>query len=568
MKSTYIVLLWLITITAWCIPAQPVQKTVKGSDGAPLTIVLHGDENCHFYTTLDGVPVIHDESNDCWVLAPQLADSISTVWSTRLHSRNAHRVIRAAAKRRRTRSAQAIYTTQKKGLVILVNFPDKYMKSTSTLTKFQQMFNQEGYSGNNNQGSVRDYFHDQSYGAFDLTFDVVGPVTASKEMAYYGENDGAGDDMHPAQLVSEACQLASKNYDLTWSDYDWDGDDEIEQVYVIYAGYGEYAGADSNTIWPHEWTLKEAQRCNDGDGPISIDGCTINTYAISCELSGAAGSTMNSVGIACHEFSHCLGLPDFYSTNYSKSFGMGAWDIMSHGEFNGPNGRGECPPPFTAYERWFCGWLEPIVLRNDQTITNMPDLQDEPVAYLIRNEAYPSEYFLLENRQPKRWGTYVENNMGMHGMLVCHVDEDDEAWRLNKVNTISSHPRMTIIPANQTYGIWHSSSYQTSAAQYSGQPFPGTEDVTMLDSLSHPQYAGTLFHDNAHGTRALPFTLSNISESNGLISFQFSIPDNQSLPDDIKGVRTEEKDKKSRSILFPVTSDIYITQDGRKVLVR
>lgn len=561
-------MLWLLAITAWCIPAQPIQKTVKGSDGTPLTIVLHGDENYHFYTTLDGVPVIPDEVNDCWVLAPQLADSISTVWSTRLHSRNAHRVIRAAAKRRSIRSAQAIHTTQKKGLVLLVNFPDKYMKSTSTLTKFQQMFNQEGYSSNNNQGSVRDYFHDQSYGAFDLTFDVVGPVTASKEMAYYGENDGAGDDMHPAQLVAEACQLASKNYDLTWSDYDWDGDGEIEQVYVIYAGYGEHAGAASNTIWSHEWTLEEAQRYNDGDGPISINGCTINTYAISSELSGATGSTMNSVGIACHEFSHCLGLPDFYSTNYSKSYGMGAWDIMSHGEYNGPNGYGECPPPFTAYERWFCGWLEPIVLKSDQAITEMPDLQDEPVAYLIRNEAYPSEYFLLENRQPNRWGTYVEKNTGMHGMLVCHVDEDDNAWRLNIVNKSSSHPRMTIIPANQTYGSWRSDRYYTSDTQYRGQLFPGSQDVTVLDSLSHPQYAGTLFHDNTHGTRALPFTLSNISESDGLISFQFSIPGNQSLPDAIKMIRTEEKDKRSNSILFPVTSDIYITPDGKKVLIR
>lgn len=568
MKYIYIAILWLLAITAWCIPAQPIQKTVKGPDGAPLTIVLHGDENYHFYTTLDGVPVIPDEVNDCWVLAPQLADSISTVWSTRLHSRNAHRVIRAAAKRRSTRSAQAIPTTQKKGLVLLVNFPDMYMKSTSTLTKFRQMFNQEGYSGNNSQGSVHDYFHDQSYGAFDLTFDVVGPVTASKEMAYYGENDDAGEDMHPAQLVAEACQLARNNYDLTWSDYDWDGDGEIEQVYVIYAGYGEHAGAAPNTIWPHEWTLKDAQKCNDGDGPISIDGCTINTYAISSELSGAVGSTMNSVGVACHEFSHCLGLPDFYSTNYSKSFGMGAWDIMSHGEYNGPNGRGECPPPFTAYERWFCGWFEPIVLKSDQAITEMPDLQDEPVAYLIRNEAYPSEYFLLENRQPNRWGTYVDKSTGMHGMLVCHVDEDEDAWRLNRVNTSSSHPRMTIIPANQTYGSWRSSEYDTSETQYRGQPFPGSQDVTVLDSLSHPQYAGTLFHNNTHGTRALPFTLSNISESDGLISFQFSIPGNQSLPDAIKMIRTEEKDKRSNSILFPVTSDIYITQDGEKVLIR
>lgn len=568
MKSIYLAILWLFAIAAWCIPAQPVQKIVKGADGAPLTIVLHGDESCHFYTTLDGVPVVPDEANDCWVLAPQLADSLLTTWETRLHRRNAHRVTRAASKRRSLRNVQSTHTTPKKGLVLLVNFPDKHMKSTSTPTKFWQMFNQEGYNANNHIGSVHDYFYDQSYGAFNLTFDIVGPVTAPNNMAYYGKNDNAGNDMYPGQLVAEACQLANQNYDLTWSDYDWDGDGEIEQVYVIYAGYGEQAGGGSNTIWSHEWTLEEAKKYHDGNGALSIDGNTINTYAISCELSGTSGNTMSSIGTACHEFSHCLGLPDFYSTTYSKSFGMGAWDLLSHGEYNGPNGDGECPPPFTAYERWYCGWLEPVALQRDQTITGMPDLQDEPVAYIIRNKAYPSEYFLLENRQPNRWGTYVERYTNMHGMLITHVDEDEEAWDQNIVNANSSHPRMTIIPANQTYGTWSNSIYYTTAMQYRGQLFPGSQEVTELDSLSHPQYAGTLFHNNTHGTRSLPFILSNIAENDGLISFQFSIPGNQSIPDDIKEIRTGEKDNESKSFLFQLTPDIYITRDGRKVFVR
>lgn len=570
MKSTLTILIWLCAITAWSVPAQPVQKTVKGADGAPLTIVLRGDENYHFYTTLDGVPVVHDEANGCWVLAPQLADSLSAVWHTRLKARNARRTACAAAKRR---SALAPNMTKRKGLVILVEFSDRRMKSTSTLAKFNQMFNQEGYSANNHQGSIHDYFYDQSYGALDLTFDIVGPVTAPKELAYYGKNypDENGDDMHPAELVTEVCQIADKNYDLTWSDYDWDGDGEIEQVFIIYAGYGEQAGAPSYTLWAHEWTMEEAMTYNDGNGPFTLGGCTINTYAMTCELSSFVGSKMSGIGTACHEFSHCLGLPDFYNTNYTKGFGMNAWDLMSSGSSNGPSGNDECPAPFTAYERWFCGWLEPQLLQDDQHITDMPDLQDEPVAYLIRNEAYPTEYFLLENRQAKRWGSYIRTYSDMHGMLVCHVDEDEAAWANNTVNNSPSHQRMAIIPANQTYGSWMGSSYSLTAAQYRGQLFPGTEDVTTLDSLSHTLHGGTLFHDNTHGTRSLPFNITDITETDGLLSFRFSALDTPSSSISHQPQTPHAQryyNLQGMPITHPVAPGIYLTHDKKKILYK
>jgi hypothetical protein len=216
------------------------------------------------------------------------------------------------------------------------------------------------------------------------------------------------------------------------------------------------------------------------------------------------------------------------------------------------------------------------VLQSNQTITNMPDLQDEPVAYIIRNEAYPTEYFLLENRQPQRWGTYVKNYSGMHGMLVCHVDEDEEAWRKNIVNKSPSHQRMTIIPANQTYGSWQSSTYHVTAAQYSGQLFPGSEDITLLDSLSHPKYGGTLFHNNTHGTKALPFSLSDITESDGLISFHFSTPNTQPSSIDSRSLNNNHSPLNSQHyytlqgvrIAQPRTPGVYLTGDRKIILIQ
>ena len=83
-------------------------------------------------------------------------------------------------------------------------------------------------------------------------------------MAYYGENNSKGDDKRAATMVAEACRLADK--DVDFARYDWDGDNEVDQVYVIYAGYSEASGAPPSTVWPHEWDLESATSIRDGDG--------------------------------------------------------------------------------------------------------------------------------------------------------------------------------------------------------------------------------------------------------------------------------------------------------------
>lgn len=70
-----------------------------------------------------------------------------------------------------------------------------------------------------------------------MSFDVVGPVTVSKNMADYGGNDDSGNDKDPGGMVYEACRLVADK--VNFADYDWDGDGEVDQVFVIYAGYGE-----------------------------------------------------------------------------------------------------------------------------------------------------------------------------------------------------------------------------------------------------------------------------------------------------------------------------------------
>ena len=491
----------MLTLTASAVPARRTQRTLTLSDGTQVTATLSGDENYHYWKTADGHAFVMNEENIPQEISLQQAQS---KLQAKVQARNAHRI----AKRTKRKAAWGAETNpisgERKGLVILVNYKDKKMQHTQA--EYNDYFNKAGYSDNNCTGSVRDYFLSQSYGKFSLDFDVMGPVTLSKNLSYYGDNDSDGNDKHAAEMVAEAVKLAVSGIDL--KRYDWDGDGYVDQVYVVYAGYGEHADAPANTIWPHEFELSEAAKYNDGPGALTINGVTIDTYACSSELRGSSGNKMDGIGTACHEFSHCLAIPDMYDTSADgENFGMNVWDLMDYGSYNGEDGYGETPAPFTSYERMYCGWLTPVELTQPCNVNDMPAITKEPVAYLIRNAnpKFPGEYYLLENHQQESWDAYAP----AHGMLVLHVDFNSNAWKQNTVNNVASHQRMTIIPADGKL-----SHYNTA-----GDTWPGTSKKTALTDSSNP--AAKLYNLNSNGRKFMGHPIENIAEKDGLISFTF-----------------------------------------------
>lgn len=537
-RYTLLIALLLASTTMMAVPAKRISKTVRQGDGSMLTICLRGDESFHYYATEDGMALVessdgsyyygkaengkmlstgilaHDvdgrDLNEASFLnfaSSALQSGVSDLWSERMRGRNVNRIERAIKNRsmfqsERKKSPQKANAT-KKGLVILVNYLDKKMASSTAQDDFNQQFNQVGYNKNKHIGSVRDYFTDQSEGQLTIDFDVVGPYELSDSMSYYGRNNARGDDMYAGKMVAEACRLANK--DVNFKDYDWNGDGEVDQVYVIYAGYGEASGAPSTTIWPHEWDLESAKASGDGPGALTLDKVIINTYACSNELSGTSGSWMDGIGTACHEFSHCLGIPDFYDTE-GKNFGMSYWSLMDYGCYNGPSGYGgNVPCAYTAYERYFAGWIEPTVLQYGCIVTDMKAITDEAESYIIFNEGHPDEYYMLFNIQKKSWNKYSKGN----GMIVMHIDYDRNVWIDNTVNNVASRQRCTIIPADN----------KLSDNSLSGDPFPGSSNKDSLTNTSTP--SAKLYNKNSDGTYLLNKSIESITEKNGKISFVF-----------------------------------------------
>ena len=492
MRKALLFLCFCCAMMAFAVPAKRERCTLILADGSTIEATWMGDETMHFYETDEGLLLQCDKNGIAHFVD---AEKLREQWKAKTYKRQAARANRLASRRRK---AGDHMTGSKRGLVILVQFPDVPFHYTNSY--FQHFFNEEGYFDEINIGSVHDYFLSASYGQFDFSFDIIGPITMKDSLYHYGGNNAYGDDQHPAVMVAEAVQKVDRIVDF--SQYDWNRDGEVEQIFFIHSGYDEAQSHTDNDIWSHAWTLAEALEEGDGNGPILVDNVLIDSYATSSELRGRTGTNIAGIGTACHEFSHCFGLPDFYDTD-GKNFGMNTWSLMDYGEYNGNGGT---PVGFTSYERMFCGWLEPTELTYPTCVTNMPALTSEPVAYILRNSGKEDEFYLLENRQKESWDKYI----GGQGMLVLHVDYDSLAWTDNAVNVFRDHQRMTIIPADNIL-------YKGTLA---GDPWPGTSGKTELSDSSTP--AATLYNPNANGEKLMNHSISEISESsNGLISFIF-----------------------------------------------
>ena len=547
-KVLLLLTLGLFSLTAFAVPAKRERCWLTLADGTSIEATRMGDETIHFYVTDDGQYLQCDNQDIAHFVEP---DVIHNRWKARLEKRQKARASRKSARSRE--HARKTMTGSKRGLVILVQFPQTPFHYTNE--DFQHQFNDVGYTDDINIGSVHDYFLDASYGQFDFSFDIVGPIIMSQPLEYYGANNEVGDDQHPAIMVAEAVQMIDDEVDF--SQYDWDGDGVVEQIYIIHSGHDEAQSNTRNDIWSHAWTLTEAVEEGDGDGPVTVDGVLIDSYATSSELRGKTGYAISGIGTACHEFSHCFGLPDFYDT-VGRNFGMSNWDLMDYGEYNGDGGN---PAGFTSYERMFCGWLNPIELIEPTAVQDMPALTSEPVAYILRNSGKYDEYYLLENRQKVSWDARLSG----HGMLILHVDYDSLAWAENTVNTVRDHQRMTIIPAD---------NMPIFSLTLAGDPWPGTSGKTELSDYSTP--AATLYNPNANGDKLMNHSITEITESaDGLISFIFDeealglneVHSSQSIVHsdiyDLSG-RALSTFNAQRSTL---RRGIYI-QDGKKLLIR
>lgn len=500
-----------LVLSVWAVPAKRgVWCSLSLVDGTEVKAQLVGDEFWHYYVSEDGTKYVQDESTG---LYRKMTDEV--IAQRRAAVRRAQAQGRQKRMLRKAQASNAFQGT-KKGLIILVQFTDSKFKSGHDLALYKRIANDANYSDNNFKGSIKDYFKAQSHGMFELDFDVVGICQLQHPYAYYGKNNSQEEDVKPGEMVAEAC-LWAHEHGINFSKYDWNGDGEVDQVFVLYAGHGEASYKDANTIWPHMYYLS----ASDYGKSLSLDGVTVDTYACSSELNG--DGNLDGIGTFCHEFSHCMGFPDLYDTSYAGWFGMGDFDLMCSGSYNGDS---KCPAGYSAYEKAECGWLtlkDMTNIEQETSIVGVQPMSADGDAYIIKNKGHEDEYYILENRQKTGWDSYLPAS----GLMITHVDYNADIWDWNMPNTsgkyedangntkTNDHQRLTIFRAGKS-----TDEYGDASDLY---PYGSNNSLTKTSSP-----ASTLYNTNSDGSKYMHVAITDIAiAADGTASFTLSKEEHQ-----------------------------------------
>lgn len=517
MKKLYLMLSMLFAFgaAANAVPAKKLQKVITLTNGTQVSVELRGDEYLSWWEGTDGTA--YRATADDTVFEAFDLEAQKPAAAARRARAEQGRVARLARVKNSLKGADdkmrglggdhITYKGVKKGLVVLVDFKNKKFADGHDLEYYKNVINGKDFSDEEEGyvGSVRDYFLAQSNGQFELDFDVVGPVTMSKNYGYYG-NDGAYQkDEKVYEMIKEACDGIQDKVNL--KDYDWDGDGEADQVFFLYAGLGQASGGSAGTIWPHESELRYWP-C----GVLSYSTGKINTYACANELQpetqGSSRYISAGIGTICHEFSHCLGFADMYDTTGGGGYGMSVFDVMDQGSYNG---NGFVPCNYTAFERIYAGWVEAIELIDPATVKDMKSVSDYGRPFIMYNYKNTNEYFLLENRQNTGWdkGLY-----GSNGLLIVHVNYVPSRWANNSVN--SSAEKIQCCTVVNADGSRENTQYSLQGDLY---PYE-VKGVTMNDEFTdESEPAAKLYTKNSDNSYALGIPITNIKRSKGSISF-------------------------------------------------
>ena len=555
-------------MTAGAVKMMPGINIIKQADGTTITVRAYGDEDLSYFLASDGTLLYQEDTN--FYIAGVKADG--TLYSTGVlaHEPSMRTIKEISAIK--AQNAKAFYNsmeTQAKANkvrrepmtpdnsllpslgkhkipVILVEFSDvefSVENPKATFDKYlngKELFNKEtDPEMGQNYASVAKYFKDMSFGKFEPEFEVYGPVNLGKPLATYGAGYSSQENM--GLLLTDACTAVDDEVDFT--QYDSNDDGNIDLIYIIYAGFSQsIAGNSTDCIHPKSGYLSLAK---------SFDGMDVKRYGVNNELNGtpadqANGPIINGIGLFCHEFSHCMGLPDLYPKSGSIAEAcinqnMDYWSLMDAGEYTA---NGYRPTAYTAWERERLGWMEIGTLTGPSNV-ELKSLDEGGAAFRIYNDKDETghEYYIVENVQNNGWN----KNLFGNGLMVTHVDYLSSQFSLGgcKVNNTEGHPRMHVMAADGMFvpeyflGSTIEDSYITFlkehnadlVAKYGGQVFsiedykaeaagdlfPGTSNATSLTDDSQPMKAWTYNGE----TMGKPITDITNDTEKGIVSFKF-----------------------------------------------
>ncbi len=330
------------------------------------------------------------------------------------------------------------------GLCLLIDFSDE--PGAIPPEEVADFCNKPGYTGFGNNGSVSDYFRDNSIGRCRYT-NIVTPYYRARNPKSYYTNPNIEQGVRARELIVEALtHWKAANFDFSGLTADSGG--YVYAMNVYYAGEVENNWAEG--LWPHAWSL--ATRFPLVPGKWAFD---YQFTDMSQQL---------TLGTFCHENGHMLcDYPDLYDYGYESS-GVGAYCLMCAGG----NANERNPTHISAYLKRMSGWANSVTpIRHDARVTLAAGTND--FAMLAKSDG---EYFLLENRARSARDSFLTDE----GLAIWHVDEDGN--NSNEQRTPSSHYELSLVQADGQFHLETTRNHLGDAADLFGRTVKRFADGT------------------------------------------------------------------------------------------
>lgn len=505
---TVLVLIFLGGIgSLLAVPAYPEPFTAKQPDGSEFKVCLKGDEWINWSETVDGHPIIIDKQTGFWeyakiepliglsptgqIVGKELPVGINKISAKELRPFRSPDVKRAGSSGGSFSSsgppqlAPLNILGTRKLLAILVNFTDRSLTTTEA-----------GWASRifTDTNSVKQYYSEVSYNQLTIapaeeTFNTASDGIVAVTLGYAHPDTGAFVDQRNQQLTKDAI-IAADSF-VNFASFDTDGNGQITtnelHIMIIVAGFERaYVPYGTPSVWAHKWSI---------DGAVSApvaDGKTVGGYPGGYTQFGELHGTeldnhQATIGVVIHELGHDMGtatvpvgLIDFYDTD-SSSNGIGRWDSMAIGEWNVITQAGDTPAHFSAWCKWYLGWITPTqitVLTSGILFPQVEDAAglDRGIKQILDNPNGPEmggtgEYFLLENRQKTGYDAALPGA----GLLIWHIDETQSS---------NANEARKLVDLEESDGL-NQLDNKTNKGD-AGDPYPGTSVNRAFNNTSNP----------------------------------------------------------------------------------
>ncbi|RZD50485.1 MAG: hypothetical protein CXT65_02040 [Methanobacteriota archaeon] len=275
-------------------------------------------------------------------------------------------------------------------------------------------------------GSAASYIEQMSGSDSSLIITEVSEIwTSPHPEGHWGADSTDERDIGVTSLIEESVEALLVGIDL--SRWDFDNDGTVDRLLILHSGGAQESGSGANAIWSHMSWLDE---------PFEIGDWSVSHYTIASLDSG--------IGTVVHEMLHQMGAHDLYDVHSdlpSSSWnGLGDWDIMASGNWNG---NGAVPSMPGAATLDLIGAKRSTLVDGDIGGSFvLGPISDGGIGLAI--EIAPGETIWITLRADSGFDSALPG----HGIIVEHSDDNNGNAPDNLVNTDPENAWVKIIEAD------------------------------------------------------------------------------------------------------------------------